>query len=376
MSRLPPPLVDVVIAVHSTQRQTDRAVRSVLDGTTVPVRVTVVAHNIGADEIRASVSEVTRADERVRFLEVRDGIPSPSGPFNAGLDAATAPWAGILGSDDTLAPGAIDGWLAAAEGLDPEEPVVVVAPLELAGTPVPTPPVRPARRRGLDLARDRLSYRSAPLGLLSRGALALAGARLLPEAQVGGDVPMVTALWSQARVVMARGAPAYEIHEDADDRVTYDPRPVVDQLRSVDVLWDLPWVQRLTPGQRRALGTKVLRIHVFGAVLTRTDPAWWTAQEREQLARVTRQVLDQAPGCADPLSLADHDLIAACLDPSVPAERLIELAHARRRHGTPRTLVTTSWRHLLHPEAPPRFMAASVRARMAPQLPTARRRAR
>ncbi|MFK5689461.1 glycosyltransferase [Ornithinimicrobium sp. LYQ92] len=358
--------VDLVIAVHSSRRQVERAVRSVFDGSPgVAVRVTLVAHNIAADEVRGALNEATRGDPRVRVLGLHDDIPSPSGPFMLGLDAATAPWAAIMGSDDTLAPGALAGWLAAAGGLDPDEPVAVVPPLQLAGRPVPTPQRRPGRtgrRRRLDLVADRLSYRSAPLGLLSRGALALPDARLLPGAPVGGDVPMVTALWSQARVVHAAGAPAYLIHEDAQDRVTYAPRPIREQLASIDALWDLPVTARLSPAQRQAVGTKVLRIHVFGAVPTRPEPAWWTPEERAELARVTARVLAAAPGCADPLSLADHDLLAAVLDPRIPADRLLGLALARRRHGTPRTLLPSSWRHVLHPEAPARFMAASLLA--------------
>lgn len=368
------PLVDVVIATHSLERQVDRAVRSVLDGSPgLDVRVSVVAHDLPAEDVRAALAPETATDPRVRLLELADGIPSPAGPFNHGLEAATAPWVSIMGSDDTLAPGALEGWLAAAADVDPEEPVVVVPPLELGGRSVPTPPVRVGRallataRRApagqLDLVADRLSYRSAPLGLLSRGALGLPGARLLPGARVGEDLPMVTALWSRARVLLAVGAPAYEIHEDAGDRVTYDPRPLADQLRSVDALWELPWVVRLTDGQRRAVATKVLRIHVFGALVTRPDPGWWTPEERHELARVTRRVLEAAPGCADPLSLADHDLLRAALDPAVPAEVLLGRAQARRRHGTPRTLLPSSWRHALHPEAPLRLMAASLAAR-------------
>lgn len=367
VSPTPHPDVDIVIALHSSQRPVRRAVRSVLDGSTgVGVRVTVVAHHLPVKEALASLGPPLAADPRVRILELSDGIPSPSGPFNHGLDAATAPWVAIMGSDDTLAPGALAGWLAAAEGADPAAPVVVVPPLTLAGRLVPTPAVRPVplagRGAGLDLVRDRLSYRSAPLGLLSRGALALPGARLLPEARVGGDVPMVTALWSRAEVRYARDAPAYEIHEDGGDRVTYDPRPIAEQLASVDALWELPWVEALSPRQRRAIGTKVLRIHVFGAILTRDDPGWWTVTERAELARVTRRVLRAAPGCAAPLSLADHDLLAAIHDVAVPAARLIELAQARRRHGSLRTLLPGSWRHVLHREAPLRFMSASLLA--------------
>ncbi|WP_130013953.1 glycosyltransferase [Serinicoccus sediminis] len=356
------PVVDVVVAVHSTRRQVSRAVRSVLDGLgDLPVRVSVVAHNLTADETADLLPADLRDDPRVRVMEVSDGIPSPSGPFNAGIEAASAPWVSIMGSDDALAPGALAGWLRAAEGRDPDEPVVVLPPVRLAGRPLPTPPARPVRGRGrVDLVRDRLSYRSAPLGLISRGALRLPGARLHPGAQVGEDLPMMTALYAGAEVVLAARAPAYLVHDDAPDRITADPRPLREQLLTADALWDLPWTPRLTAAQRRAVGTKVLRIQVFGAVLTRPDPDWWTEAERAELARMTRRVLDAAPGCTDPLSRADHDLIAAALDPRVPTPRLLALARARRRHGTPRTLLPGSWRHALDPEAPLRLMSASL----------------
>ncbi|WP_298746740.1 glycosyltransferase [uncultured Serinicoccus sp.] len=357
-----PPVVDVVVAVHSTRRQVARAVRSVLDGSgDLPVRVSVVAHNLTAAETADLLPSDLRENPRVRVLEVSDGIPSPSGPFNAGIEAASAPWVSIMGSDDALAPGALPGWLEAAAGHDPEDPVVVLPPVRLAGRPLPTPPARPVRGRGrADLVRDRLSYRSAPLGLISRGALRLPGARLHPGARVGEDLPMMTALYAASEVLLATRAPAYLVHDDAPDRITSDPRPLRDQLLTADALWDLPWMTRLTPAQRRAVGTKVLRIQVFGAILTRPDPAWWTPEERAELARVTRRVLDAAPGCADPLSLADHDLLAAALDPQVPVSRLLGLARSRRRHGTPRTLLPGDWRHALDPEAPLRLMAASL----------------
>ncbi|WP_298891298.1 glycosyltransferase [uncultured Serinicoccus sp.] len=358
----PAPVVDVVVAVHSTRRQVARAVRSVLDGSAdLPVRVSVVAHNLTTVETADLLPSDLREDPRVRVLEVSDGIPSPSGPFNAGIEAASAPWVSIMGSDDALAPGALPGWLEAAAEHDPEEPVVVLPPVRVAGRPLPTPPVRPVRGRGrVDLVRDRLSYRSAPLGLISRGALRLPGARLHPGARVGEDLPMMTALYAASEVLLATRAPAYLVHDDAPDRITSDPRPLRDQLLTADVLWDLPWMTRLTVAQRRAVGTKVLRIQVFGAILTRPDPAWWTLRERDELARVTRRVLDAAPGCADPLSLADHDLLAAALDPQVPVSRLLGLARSRRRHGAPRTLLPGDWRHALDPEAPLRLMSASL----------------
>ncbi len=373
------PEVDVVIAVHDPRRRTERAVRSVLDGSgDVRVRVTVVCHDLPRAEVEASLTAETLADDRVRLLEHRDGIPSPSGPFTAGLEAATAPWVSIMGSDDRLSPGAVPHWLSVARDTGAE---VVLAQVQLDGATVATPPtrVRPRaalrrrpgqlevgvgvrRRSDLDLVRDRLSYRSAPLGLLSREAVERTGARLLPGAQVGEDVPFVTRLFTGARVALAHRAP-YVVGTDADDRTTYVPRPVREQLVAVTALLDDPWLASRPARERTAVAVKLLRIHVFGAVLTRTDPSWWTPQERADLAAVTRRLLDAAGDAAGALSLADHDLLRALLDLDVPASTLIDLARARRRHGTPRTLLPRDWRRALDREAPLRFMVASLAAR-------------
>jgi hypothetical protein len=373
------PEVDVVIAVHDARRQTERAVRSVLDGSDgVRVRVTVVCHDLARDAVAASLTAATLQDPWVRLTEHRDGIPSPAGPFTAGLEAATAPWVSIMGSDDRLAPGALRHWLDVARDAGAE---VVLAQVELDGSTVATPPtrVRPRvevrrrpgelqlsvglrRRAGLDLVHDRLSYRSAPLGLLSRAAVERTGARLLPAAQVGEDVPFVTRLFAGARVALAHRAP-YLVGTDAVDRTTYVPRPVRDQLVAVTALLDDPWLAARPQRERAAVALKLLRIHVFGTVLTRTDPAWWTAQERADLAVITRRLLEAAGGRAGALSLADHDLLQAVLDPGVPAQQLIDLAHARRRHGSPRTLVSRDWTRVLDGEAPLRFMLASLAAR-------------
>lgn len=360
------PAVDVVVAVHDPRRPVHRAVRSVLDGSPgVPVRVSVVAHDVAPEVIEQRLGADLSRHGQVRLLHVADGVPSPSGPFTHGLRAAEAPWVVLLGSDDQLEPGAIRSWLTAAQRHGVE---VVVPRLVLAGRTVPTPPVRPLRLApqegtGLDLVRDRLSYRSAPLGLLRRSTVQALKAGLLPGARVGGDLPMATRLWTGARVGVDASGPAYLIGEDATDRVTYRPHPMDSQLGGVSHLVTEPWFAALSSAQRRAIGTKLLRINLFGAILTRPGPAWWTAEQRDALARITRAVLDAAPGCALPLSLADRALLDACLSPAVPAPDLVRLAHERRRHGTPRTLLPRDVRYLLHREAPLRFMCASILAR-------------
>jgi hypothetical protein len=350
--------VDVVIAVHDPARPIARAVRSVLDHNGEGVRLTVVCHDVPAAEIAAALPQQHR--DRARFLEHRDGTRSPAGPFNAGIEAAEAEYVCVMGSDDTLAPGAVASWfwLARKHRAD-----AVIARLEHDdGRVVPTPPTRPWRRGVLHPVRDRLSYRSAPLGLISRAAISRLGLRMDAVA-VGEDVGFVTRLWFGGRVVFDRSGPAYEIGGDAADRVTTATRPIADELAFVRRLLRRTWFTALGLAERRSVCVKLTRIHLFGAVLNRSDPAWWTAQERAALAAVARELLAAAPGMAAVLSLADRALLDRILDGSGDAEQLIALAHARRRHGRPRTLLTADPSRVLAREAPLRLMAASVLVR-------------
>ncbi|WCI08606.1 hypothetical protein PJ267_21030 [Arthrobacter sp. OVS8] len=118
-----------------------------------------------------------------RFLELRDGIPSPAGPFNYGLEQATAEFVCILGSDDSLEPGALRQWLELART---HSSAMVIAPQRHAGgAPVRTPPVRVRRQFKLDPVKDRLSYRTAPLGLLRRSEIQRLGLEFSADLRTG-----------------------------------------------------------------------------------------------------------------------------------------------------------------------------------------------
>ncbi|MBZ2196455.1 glycosyltransferase family 2 protein [Occultella gossypii] len=352
--------VDVIIAVHSRERPIARAVRSVLDRNGEGVRLTVVCHNIGADEIRPLLDAHHR--DKVRFLEHTDAHRSASGPFNAGIDAATAEYVSIMGSDDTLLPGAIASWfwLARRTGADA---VMARLVLGLEHRIVRSPPTRPLRRRDLDPVADRLSYRSAPLGLVSRAAIIRLGLRLEEGAQVGGDVGFVTRLWFGGKTVFDRWGPAYVIGEDAGDRVTYVQRPIKAELRFLRHLVRQPWFEELSLEQRRAACVKYIRIHLFGAVHNRTDPEFWTPSERAALAKVARRLLNAAPGVEAVLSITDRRLLDEILGQRDDAELLISLALQRRRHGRPATLVTRDLTQLFAADAPLRMMGASILTR-------------
>lgn len=362
--------VEVIIACHTPQRPVGRAVASILEGNGEHSSVAVVCHNRDPEEIAAVIAPEHR--EHVRFLEHRDEHRSASGPFNAGMASSTAEFVAIMGSDDTLAPGAVESWLAVQERTGADFVITRLA-LGDAGSGVPTPAARMHRDGLVDLVADRLSYRSAPLGLMRRAMLLRTGAQLVEGATIGGDVGMVTQLMATCPTAYDRCGPPYVIGEDAGDRVTYVVRPMREQLGFFPDLFEADWYRHLPVAARRAIGVKVLRIHVFGAVFYRDDVTIWTREERFALAEITARVITGAPGCLAPLSRADRDLVDACLDPSVNAAVLVQAALARRRHGRPATLLPRSLGHLLDREAPLRFMASSLAVRHLPRLHSGQR---
>lgn len=364
--RVGDPEVDLVIAVHTTQRPIARAVSSALDSRAA-TRVTVVCHDVDAALIDANLEGVAvPPGSSVRTVELRDGTRSPAGPFNHGLDLATAPYVAVMGSDDRLAPGAVDSWLALARRTGSAAVVARLSKADADGTVVarvPTPPARPFRVAALEGVRDRLCYRSAPLGLLERQALDALGLRFSRGHEVGEDIAFVTRLWlSGLPIAFDRRGPAYLVQDDAGDRITAVTRPVVVELAFLVECLGLDWFVALPLRARRAVAVKFLRIHVFGLVLTRTEQ-FWTSTEREALADVARALLQAAPGCWRVLSRADRALLRAIEDVEGTTDELVRRARARRRHGRPTTVLTTDLTRLLAREAPLRLMAASALAR-------------
>lgn len=351
-------LVDVVIAVHTPTRPIGRAVASVLKGNAEHAQVTVVCHNVEVASIKNELAPGHRG--KVRLLSHDDGLSSASGPFNAGMRASAAQFVSIMGSDDTLEPGAVASWLELAQATQADCVMTRLA-IGPQRRRVPTPPVRAfsAKRLIADPVRDRLSYRSAPLGLVSTSARGRLGAELVEGMPVGGDVAYVTRLWCETKVAVDRAGPGYVIGEDACDRVTYAPRPIEHELGFLRHLITQDWFTAYPRSVRTAVATKLLRIHLFGAVFNRSDPSWWTSPEREALAAVTTELLEVAPRAADPLSIADHRLLSAMRDVTVSAEVLVATARERRRHGRPSTVIPAHMGRLAHREAPPRFMSAS-----------------
>lgn len=347
--------VDLIIAVHDPSRPLQRAVDSVTG--TPGVTVTVVCHNISRDEIAATLTG--EALDAVRLLELSDGIRSAAGPFNHGIAASRATYVSIMGSDDYLEPGALAAWTAQA---DRESLTALIAPERHAsGRPVRTPPVRPFRRGLLDGVKDRLAYRTAPLGLVRREAVGRLGLEFAPGLATGDDQAFSAKLWfSGEAVAYAHRAPRYVVGDDAEQRVTLAPRALSDELRFVDELLGDPWFARLSPAPRTALAIKLTRVHVFSAASRLSDRDEWTEPDRRYLTGLLRRLESAAPGFARPLSIADRRLLDALAAGGARGGDIRALCAARRRFGRPSTLVARDLRGQLAVEGPLRFAVASA----------------
>jgi len=362
------PTVDVIIAVHNARRPIARAVRSVL-GTVTPIRVTVVAHNVDRALIAANLGEVLD-DPRVRLVDLHDAIHSPAGPMNYGLDLATGEYAALMGSDDEFAPGAIDAWVAIARA---ERADVVIAPAQEDNRPAdPYPPVRRHRVGNLDGDRDRLSFRSAPLGLVSR--VRFGDLRLAQGLGSGEDLPFVTHLWfSGASIAFDPSSPRYLIHTGGDDRVTFTARPVHEDFRFLDHIEHGSAWPSMRSAQRRALVVKLLRVQLFDAIAARINTEGIAEDDRQALVGVLMRLRSMSPAATSLLSLADHRAIRIALRKGAARATIDAALAARWRYGRPSTLITANPFLSLHRHAPFRTMAAGIRVRHAIESATATR---
>lgn len=347
------PVVDVVIPVHTDRRPVARATASVLTTASVATRVSVVCHNVPLEQIAAALGTWAE-DPRVRLLQLQDGIPSPAGPINAGLDAASGEFTALLGSDDEYEPGAIDAWVAVARR---DEADVVIPPLRAArGANTRSPAVRPFRRRRLDGVRDRLAYRTVQLGLVSRSRFG--DIRMASGLRTGEDVIQGASLWySNARISLLRGGPGYLIHgDDPANRSSSSVKPAAESLLFLDTVLTPEMASTLTPAQKESFAVKLLRTHVMD-VLWASLRAGGSAADLSALADAVRRILGLAPTAAGILSRRESGILSELLGAANP--ELLATEHALRTdYRRPGNVLPASYRRLLHREAPPRFLAA------------------
>jgi hypothetical protein len=348
------PVVDVVIPVHTDRRPIARATASVLATASTATRVNVVCHNVDPGAIGAALGDWNH-DPRVRLLHVSDGIPSPAGPINAGLDAATAEFTALLGSDDEYEPGAVDAWVAVARRDDAH---VVIPPLRtIPGGPTRSPPTRPGRSHGLDGVKDRLAYRTVQLGLVSRERFG--DLRMTTGLRSGEDVIQGATLWySGARISRVRRGPGYLINQDDADRTSTSTKPATESLGFLVAVLAPEFTSTLTAAQRESFAVKVLRTHVMdilGASLRAGAPA----EDLAALAAAVRQVLALAPSAAGIVSLRESRIVAE-LQHGADPERLAAEHRVLTDFKRVSNLVPASLLRVLHREAPLRFLGATA----------------
>jgi hypothetical protein len=353
------PLVDITIPVHSESRPIARAVGSVIDHTQAPVRVNVVAHNIDPGLIRANLGRF--ADHpAVRLLELQDGIRSPAGPMNLGIANSDAAFIAVMGSDDEFAPGAIDSWLAVQRETGA---TTVLASIQITGRgPDPYPPVRMGRRfRRLDARKDRLTYRSAPLGLIDRSRFG--DLRFTEGLPSGEDLAYSATLWfTGADIAYDRQGPPYIVNDDAGDRVTFAVRSVAEDFAFLDAIEAMPWFATLDRAGRRALAVKVLRVHFFDSVLARINSAEGIGAHRNGLGEVIARLERMAPGVLGLLARVDARVIEEVRAPEPDPQRILALLEARWNYRSVGALIPRNPVLVMHRQAPFRTLFAGLRA--------------
>ncbi len=360
MSAMPPRSrgsIDIIVPTHVLDRPVERAIGSVLADGLGGARAILVCHGVPSTKVLGRVPDELL--DRVTVVEHTDGIPSAAGPFNAGLALSDAEFVGVMGSDDFLQPGALAAWRAMLQQSDAS--VVLARVVHQNGGLVRTPPTRLGRRSArLDWARDRLAYRTAPLGLMRSSLVAGLGLRFEEHVATAEDLGFGIRLLTGAhRVDYARRAPAYVVGADAVTRVTQTPRPVAADLQSAVEVTRSEWFCDLSDEVRHAAVVKIVRIHVFGAVFNRRN-APWPDSERASLAEAAAAVEHASPSMRRVLSVVEDSLWRAIVTPSIPATELVALAVARTRHGHLKTLVSTDPRRVFDPQAPIRLMVASA----------------
>lgn len=321
------PLVEIVIACHDASRPLRRAVSSVLQDEAIRdrVRVTVVAHGLEAEPLRA---QLTGIDGDVQVIVFRDGIRSAAGPFNHGLDQVEAEYCGVMGSDDFLEPRAMENWVRHVEA---EHPDAAIAQIRLqTQTVMPNPLVRIGRRRRLDAARDRLFYRTAPLGLVRTARMRELGLRMVEGVRVGEDFEFGIRLWAHGgRVDVLSGAGSYVIGEDARERTTEAMLTMTERFEPISRLFDDGVIDGLTRVHRESLAVKLIRVSIVGTaqMIAEHEPS---DRDVAELAALLRRLLSVAPRALRPFNRSDRRVLDGILNEPTAARMVAEVRRARR----------------------------------------------
>lgn len=335
------PFVEVVIACHDESRPLERAVSSLLQDADVRdrVRVIVVGHGLEAEPLAARLAGI---EGDVRVVSFHDGIRSPAGPFNHGLDLVEGVYCGVMGSDDFLEPGVLRHWIRHVETERPDAAIAQIR--RQTQTVMPNPLVRLRRRRRLDAAKDRLFYRTAPLGLIRTTRMRELGLRMVEGVRVGEDFDFGIRLWAHGgRIDFLGGMGSYVIGEDARERTTEAALTMAERFAPIERLFDDNVFIGLQQSHRVALVIKLIRVTVVGNAQTVADqhPA---DQDVVAIAALLRRLLTVAPHALRSFNRQDRRVLDGLLaEPT--ADRLIADVRRSRDAGRAERWLTPDLLH-------------------------------
>lgn len=393
--------VDVLIAVHDPNRPVERAIRSVvrqIDDCRVDVnarvRVQLIIHNTAPAPVLSRLDSELQACVDVQVFE--DGIASPAGPFNAGLDSSSATYVVTMGSDDALEPGTLPAWIARARKTEAN---AVIASLRTSEGVVLTPYMRPCPRTYLDPLKDGLAYRTAPLGLLRRERLEQIGFRYTSGGHLNGeDVEPGLRLWfTGERIVYPYRSPCYRVFDDMGaSRATSALGAMEREVGFLPQLLNQEWLRTAPRAVRAAVAVKIARAQLIGAIVRRVQHAraasdWadfdrelpfntlWNAADAHFVARSTQALQAISEGGLISLSWWEQRLLetsACAMDTQTLLDAWGDLPNSRgfarvfprtlgasvHRTARPRTFVTQQLTQRLgvfkHPEPPAAWVEA------------------
>lgn len=356
-----PPVVDVVIPVHSQTRPLGRAVGSAIAATRgmrpADCGIMVVAHHISARQVESMLSEEQLA--RVTIVECSDPGTTPAGPRNTALERTTATFISFLDSDDTLDPGAVDRWVSIARTRGSDW----VLPFQhhSDGRADMTPITRPWRSSDLSAVADRLFYRSTAFGLVRVATARAAGARFDTDVITAEEQAFILPLYAHAqRIDYAPGLPGLLMHADATDRVSRAPIPVGDQALPALRLSETEWFAQVPPALQAGFYLKFIRVNIFPFIELHVKTGSWDRAQAQAAYDSIQSLLRAAPLSKNQLSRADSRVIELLSHPDTEPARLVQALAARRRFASPAALATPQLSWLLARNAPLRISVAGV----------------
>lgn len=327
------PLVDVVIPLHRADRKVETAVGSAqrqVQG--IETRVSVVLHNLGMDETLRQ-----RVEPGARVLTCDDGVPSPSGPRNVGLDAATAPFVFFLDSDDALSPLCLRRLheVACAKNAD-----IVLPSIRRGRSYVGSPLVASRRVKLLDPVRHYLFLRSHVPALLRRSTMIDSGIRYPDGIRVSEDFAVMAQLFATGRTAMAFDA-VYDVLDNGDQRASTVPISASEQLAALRLILGSRWIDELTYDQRRALVRRILAVNLASG--WRWTRSFGLTASGSEYAAIRDTAIEKSAGAVEFLSVRDRVTLHFQSRP-----RLVE----RMLGAKPFGLVPSTWRAVFSLRSP------------------------